>query len=702
MYEKFYSLNEKPFSLLPDPEYLYLSKKHKMALTLLEYGILNQAGFCVISGQAGAGKTTLIRYLLSLFDDELNVGLLTNTHQSFDELLTWILLAFDLDHSSKTKAALYQTFVDFLIDQYANKRHTVLIVDEAQNMLPETLEELRMLSNINSEKDQLLQIILVGQPKLLENLRRPDLKQFAQRVAVDYNLEQLDLEETTAYIKHRLKVAGGHPAIFHKEACEQVYKHSKGVPRLINMLCDTALVYGYADQAKVIDANIIRDVIRERDEQGMLARFEDLNEEVEVALYEKLLTSEEPAISLVTDEMTAEKFEQEQVSMNAHASNSPAIDTNNSKPSIQLVSPSENSLQQKKEVTKPSATPDASDYLAQAMALSRDDKSTPQKDVAESTSAEVTVAVNSVEGLVDVNKQDAVKFTVKKDLPEEDVDDMTEHEFLIAGDVSEQEQIDMTNKKTNIPEQVYIQSVNSTGKLGFGFIGFSFGALLSIVVLVFALFNKDVQVVEVATQNNSAEHIKSFEDRINSRLSGLEKERDAALSKLNAIESESKAKLAQAHAEEQARAAELKAKLALQEENQQVEKAKAAMARKNAELARLEKKAEAQKRKAAELAAQQLKKKLLQVQREQEIVAQQKLLTERLALKKLNQQQPTALVTELKPAKNTIAVSTEDTLQENVASISEVKDDNTDTEKSGFLSDPCKGPSARFMSTCNK
>ena len=203
MYELFYGLKEKPFSLLPDPDYLYLSRKHKMAVTLLEYGILNQAGFCVVSGQAGTGKTTLIRYILNLFEDNINVGLLSNTHESFDELLSWILLAFDLDYAGKDKTELYQTFVDFLIEQYSRNKHTVLIVDEAQNMSPQTLEELRMLSNINSEKDQLLQIILVGQPRLLENLSRPDLKQFAQRVSVDYNLVPLDATETCAYIQHR-------------------------------------------------------------------------------------------------------------------------------------------------------------------------------------------------------------------------------------------------------------------------------------------------------------------------------------------------------------------------------------------------------------------------------------------------------------------------------------------------------------------
>ena len=207
MYESFYGLRERPFSLLPDPDYLYLSPKHQRALTLLEYGMMNQAGFSVICGDTGAGKTTLIRRLLSELGEDTTVGLINNTHKSFGELLSWILMAFGLDGDGKSKAHMHQILIDFLIDQYAQNRHTVLIVDEAQNMTVDTLEELRMLSNINSDKDQVLQVILAGQPALRETLRRPDLMQFAQRIAVDYYLESLNRDETCEYIQHRLEVA---------------------------------------------------------------------------------------------------------------------------------------------------------------------------------------------------------------------------------------------------------------------------------------------------------------------------------------------------------------------------------------------------------------------------------------------------------------------------------------------------------------
>ena len=185
-----------------------------MALTLLEYGLMNQASFSVITGDIGTGKTTLIRQLLKQMERDMVVGLITNTHPSFGELLQWILMAFNIECDSRDKVEMYKTFMDFLIQQYAANRHTVLIVDEAQNMGPQALEELRMLSNINSEKDQVLQVILVGQPGLRENLRDPRLEQFAQRISVDYNLDPLSLDETREYIRHRLSIAGGSPDIF--------------------------------------------------------------------------------------------------------------------------------------------------------------------------------------------------------------------------------------------------------------------------------------------------------------------------------------------------------------------------------------------------------------------------------------------------------------------------------------------------------
>lgn len=270
MYENFYNLRNKPFSLLPDPAFLYLSKQHQMALTLLEYGLWSQASFSVVTGGIGTGKTTMIRHLLNKLDRDLVVGLISNTHHSFGELLQWILLAFNLDSSGKDKVGMYKTFVDFLIREYAANRRTVLIVDEAQNMSHEALEELRMLSNINAEKDQVLQIILVGQAGLREHLRDPSLEQFAQRISVDYHLEALDADETRSYIRHRLEVAGGDPNLFSDAACAAIYRYSGGVPRLINLLCDTALVYAYAEQSHSIDSPVVDAVAQDKRKGGVL------------------------------------------------------------------------------------------------------------------------------------------------------------------------------------------------------------------------------------------------------------------------------------------------------------------------------------------------------------------------------------------------------------------------------------------------
>ncbi|NNJ94421.1 MAG: AAA family ATPase [Halobacteria archaeon] len=273
MYEAFYNLTEKPFTLLPDPGFLYLSDKHQMALTLLEYGLHEHGGFTVISGEIGAGKTTLIRHLLNNMEQEYTVGLITNTHRSFGELLQWVLHAFGLEHKDMSRVEMHQRFIDFIIDEYAQNRRTVLIVDEAQNMDAGTLEELRMLSNINADKDQALQVILVGQRELRETLKGPDLVQFAQRITVDYHLEPLSADQTAAYIRHRMRVAGGNPATFTVSACKAVHRYSNGVPRLINLLCDTALVYGYAEQTRQIEARLVTDVAREKQQGGIFPIF---------------------------------------------------------------------------------------------------------------------------------------------------------------------------------------------------------------------------------------------------------------------------------------------------------------------------------------------------------------------------------------------------------------------------------------------
>lgn len=265
MYESFYGFQEKPFSIVPDPDFLFLSQKHRLALTMLEYGLLSQTSFTVITGEIGSGKTTLVRKLLQRINQDVTVGLIANTQfDTFEELFRWILFSFELEYRHKEKVELYHTFTDFLIKEYAENRRVALIIDEAQHLGPDMLEQLRMLSNVNADKYQLLQLILVGQPDLRDLLRRPELQQFAQRIAVDYHLESLDAEETGDYIRHRLCVAGGDPNLFASETYELIWRCTRGIPRLINVLCETALVYGFAEQEPHITKEMIKEVIRDK------------------------------------------------------------------------------------------------------------------------------------------------------------------------------------------------------------------------------------------------------------------------------------------------------------------------------------------------------------------------------------------------------------------------------------------------------
>lgn len=277
MYESFYGFKEKPFSLLPDPAFLFMSEKHRRALAMLRYGVMNEAGFTVITGEIGSGKTTLIRLLLNEINHDYTttVGIVSNTHRTFGELLEWVLLAFKLEYRGKKKVELYQTLAEFIAKEYSQGRRTVLVIDEAQNLDVEALEELRMLSNINADNNQLLQLILLGQPALQEILRLPELHQFAQRIAVAFNLKTLNLEETWQYIRHRLQIAGGDPNLFDTRACAAVYYYTRGTPRLINVLCDTALVYAFGEQKLRIDADLICEVVQEKIKEGILPVVND-------------------------------------------------------------------------------------------------------------------------------------------------------------------------------------------------------------------------------------------------------------------------------------------------------------------------------------------------------------------------------------------------------------------------------------------
>ena len=269
MYEAFYNLDERPFSILPDPSYLYFGRRHSLAYTMLEYGVEHRAGFTVITGEVGCGKTTLIRHLLNNLEQNVTVGLISNTHQEIGELLKWVLLAFDQPYDTDDKVALFDRLQRFLIEEYGRGHRVVLIIDEAQNLAGGTLEELRMLSNINADKDQLLQIVLVGQPQLKAMLRRPELEQFVQRVSADFHVQALSPDEVAEYIEHRLAVAGRTAMLFVGSAVQRIAQVTGGVPRKINVLCDTALVYGFSQEARVITPEILDEVLSDKAQYGV-------------------------------------------------------------------------------------------------------------------------------------------------------------------------------------------------------------------------------------------------------------------------------------------------------------------------------------------------------------------------------------------------------------------------------------------------
>lgn len=642
MYENYYGLAEKPFSLLPDPEYLYLSRHHQKALTLLEYGILNQAGFCVISGQAGSGKTTLIRYLLNRFDEDTTVGLLSNTHESFEELLAWILMSFGLPYQDKSKTELYQLFVDFLIEQYAKKRHTVLIIDEAQNMSPAALEELRMLSNVNADKDQLLQMILMGQPGLLKNLQRPELKQFAQRIAVDYKLEAMNEDETCAYIRHRLKVAGAEADIFDESACRAVYYHSRGLPRLINLLCDTALVYGYAENIQLLDKGIVDDVVMERDANTILPHYHELNEETVFAEKQaevkdsiaeencEYALSVEGKMTSCGETMTCdEKFSSPEVVASSDVGDSKA-DSN-----LDNVSPvhtaSVTSLKQ-------------AEHFSKAMGLQ---KNTENHYQAEDTDKEDEDRNRAVSNVIPVNSD-------IKDRPVEAV------------------------------------SRKGASKLGFVILGFAFGLLMSGAMLI--LSKMDDLSAPAVDESKIVGKMQEIENEFARKLQAIQQQREADLKKSRIMAQEREVSQAQAVALQRERDAALAIARAREELLQA--KLKAERAAQNERLAKEKALLAQQRAQAAEIEA-----KLIQ-QREREALSAVSILRQEEAVQEPVEKADSTTI-EAMPESLPIEAPAAESAQI-ISTTVEQEKQPADEEAAGFLSNPCDGPTAVFISTCKK
>jgi general secretion pathway protein A len=275
VYERYFQLRERPFALSPDPEYLYPSKVHQEALSYLRYGIEGHAGFVVITGEIGSGKTTMLQSLLGRLDRNTTVARIVNTMLDPRELLDAIALDFGMDPTGMSKPVLLHRLAEFLVAQRQAGRLTLVVIDEAQNLSLPALEEIRMLSNLETEKSKLVQIIMIGQPELREKLGLPQLQQLRQRITVSYHLQPLDAAETAAYVNHRLRRAALGPAVeFPRDVTDLIHGRSRGVPRIINVIADATLLFAYGVDRRNIDVGITEEALAELDSTNVLASYQ--------------------------------------------------------------------------------------------------------------------------------------------------------------------------------------------------------------------------------------------------------------------------------------------------------------------------------------------------------------------------------------------------------------------------------------------
>jgi general secretion pathway protein A len=302
VYEKYFQLRERPFALSPDPEYLYPSKVHQEALSYLRYGIEGHAGFVVITGEIGSGKTTMLQSLLGRLDRNTTVARIVNTMLDPRELLDAIMLDFGMDPTGISKPVLLHRLAEFLVAQRQASRLTLLVIDEAQNLSLPALEEIRMLSNLETEKSKLLQIIMIGQPELREKLALPQLRQLRQRITVSYHLTPLDADETANYINHRLRRAALGPAVeFPRDVTDVVHSRSRGVPRIINVIADATLLFAYGVDRRNVDVEITQEALSELDATGVLASYQ--GEALEAAAAMSVSVAETDEAMRIADEV---------------------------------------------------------------------------------------------------------------------------------------------------------------------------------------------------------------------------------------------------------------------------------------------------------------------------------------------------------------------------------------------------------------
>ena len=264
LYTEFFGLNERPFTLTPDPSFLFWSKQHQRAFAVLEYGLLARTPITLITGEIGSGKTTVLRAFLKNIDANITVGLISNAQGGRGELIQWILNSLSIPvEPGSSYVSMFQVLQETLVAEYAAGRRVVLIFDEAQNLSIEGLEELRMLTNINSGKDELVQLVLVGQPELRDMVKSPRMKQLAQRVTASYHLQPLEKRAVVDYVRHRLQVAGGTGREISRPAAELIHDASGGVPRLVNQLCEFSLLYAWASEKQTVSVTAVRQVLND-------------------------------------------------------------------------------------------------------------------------------------------------------------------------------------------------------------------------------------------------------------------------------------------------------------------------------------------------------------------------------------------------------------------------------------------------------
>jgi general secretion pathway protein A len=266
MYEDYFNLKTKPFELLPNPDFLFMSRSHKRAVTYLDYGIRERSGFILLTGEVGSGKTTIVRDLIKKLDDSVILSKIFNTSVDSSQLLAMVNNDFGIPVQGKDKVALLRDLNEFLIDQYAKGNKPTLIIDEAQNLTPKILEEIRMLSNLETDNAKLLQIILVGQPELRETLALPNLLQLRQRISINCHIHPLTRQEVEDYILHRLHVAGNRDAVaFSSQAFDIIHKYSRGIPRLVNVICDFLLISAFIEETRRIEEENALDIVGDLD-----------------------------------------------------------------------------------------------------------------------------------------------------------------------------------------------------------------------------------------------------------------------------------------------------------------------------------------------------------------------------------------------------------------------------------------------------